>query len=346
MLEQPLGPNRKRRTRHRRHARIFLGACLVAGLGLAAAALFGVPIPARFASPHNSEPPASHDSVSIGEFASAMPPRPIYRYSVVNGGAYTAGELAQAIDRDPTVADHYRSIDIGHVRAETVASDQFAYMSYRRGDQIFWTKHRVRLRQGETILTDGTTQVRSRCGNCISLEPMQPTAEDEPDAVEFEALTNDPVIVPPEPLSAQTVTLPPGVLLPPPFGDAPFDPIGPMAIGPIAENIEDSGTDEPRGPGEPVDLGTPGGFFPGPPFPVPPSVPSSPDNPSGPEDGPPVIVDTPPPFEPPIDVPPDFRPDDEVPLDPEGPVPVPEPGTLLLVGGGLGVLVRRLRSKG
>ena len=36
--------------------------------------------------------------------------RPVYRYSVIPGGAYDAHELAEAIDRDPVVAGAYRTV--------------------------------------------------------------------------------------------------------------------------------------------------------------------------------------------------------------------------------------------
>lgn len=307
---------------------MFLGSCIVALVGCALAALFGVPFPAT-----PPEPPAEHrDEIVPSEFAAALPPREIYRYSVINGGAYTGDELAAAIQRDRVVADHYRAIDVARVRAETVPEDRLAYMSYRRGDQVYWTKHKVRLRQGETILTDGTTQVRARCGNCIALEPMEPTAEDEPPAVEFEALTAAPILIPSQPFSLHTGIVPPGLLLPPPFGTVPFVSIGPIPIGPLTENF--GGFD----PNIPVDFGLPG---PNPVLPLPPSDFPIPDGlpPSG---LPPVIVNIPPPFDPPLDVPEDFPPENP----PADPVPVPEPGTLLLVGGGgIGMVLRRLRSK-
>jgi len=303
----------------------------------------------------STQPAGPTDADSVPEFAAALPPRPVYKYSVVNGGAYTGGELAHAIDRDPVVASHYRPVDVRQVRTKVVAADQLAYMSYRRGDQIFWTRHKVRLRQGETILTDGQTQIRARCGNCISLAPMLPVAEDEPDMVEFEALMSDPSVLPPSPSFVGIgvpPTLPPGVLLPPPFGDAPIDL--PWGVGPIpiAGNLADPApldgflsTDVP-GPDIPGSIGDPGSV----PVPIPePPIPSGggSTNPGAPTGGdpPPVIVNLPPPVQPPIELPPDFRLEEETPLDPGGPVPVPEPGTLLLTGGGLALALRRVRRR-
>ena len=77
------------------------------------------------------------------------------------------------------------------LRVETLPSDRDVYMSYRIGQEIFWTKHKMRLREGETILTDGVHHIRARCGNCIAFAPMEPTADDEPGEMEFDALNDD-----------------------------------------------------------------------------------------------------------------------------------------------------------
>src|SRR5688572_31314918 len=114
--------------------------------------------------------------------------RPVYQYSVISGGVYNANELGTAIKRDPVVAAHYKNISLENVRAEQVKEPRWAYVSYRKGDQVFWTKNKVRLNPGETILTDGETQVRARCGNCISSERLGPVSDEEPEAIELDAL--------------------------------------------------------------------------------------------------------------------------------------------------------------
>jgi hypothetical protein len=114
--------------------------------------------------------------------------RPVYQYSVISGGAYNAQELGAAIERDPVVAAHYENISLANVRAEQVKEPRYAYVSYRKGDQVYWTKNKVRLNPGETILTDGETQVRARCGNCISSERLGPVSDEEPEAIELDAL--------------------------------------------------------------------------------------------------------------------------------------------------------------
>ena len=112
--------------------------------------------------------------------APANGPRPVFRHSIVPGGAYSRYEVAAAIGKDAVVAAHYQHIDIDKVRATTVPVARAVYVSYRVGDQIFWTRNRVRLAAGETVLTDGDTEIRARCGNLLSDNARQPVAAEEP----------------------------------------------------------------------------------------------------------------------------------------------------------------------
>ena len=102
--------------------------------------------------------------------------RPIYRLSVVPGGVYTPDELRTVLAQDAIAATHYQGLDPNAVRTETVKQARFAYVSYRKNDQIFWTRNKVRLSEGETVLTDGANEIRARCGNCISETPQLPVA--------------------------------------------------------------------------------------------------------------------------------------------------------------------------
>ena len=86
--------------------------------------------------------------------------RPEYRYSVIPGGVYTSEEFEAAIQEDPVVADEYGYIDTSAVRAEVLSEPRLAYVSYRLNDRIYWTKNKVALKAGETILSDGVTELR------------------------------------------------------------------------------------------------------------------------------------------------------------------------------------------
>jgi hypothetical protein len=363
---QMVQQHRERRTRrrHRRPTAAVLALCAVLAV-IAVGGAIGVTIVARHGSSapgQHSQPQNKRAETPKIEFAAALAPtRAVYRYSVIEGGAYTPDELAAAIQRDPLVAEHYRAIHAERVRAEVVEADRPVYVSYKRGNKIYWTAHTLLLRKGETILTDGVTQVRSRCGNCISLQPMLPTAEDgdkEPEAVELDALVPGPV-----PLQGgnalASIGQPPAAI-----GQSPFALEDVIAEGLIGGILDSPFVGSVGGivPGT-VDQGNPGGItFPDvsvPGLPDVPGIPGVPDVPgipgvpgvpgdvpgNPPGQPPPVLVDLPPPFGPPVDPPKDFTPPNDLPPD-SGPVPVPEPGTLFLVGSGaLSLILRRLRSK-
>jgi len=276
-----------------------------------------------------------------------LPERPVFRHSVVSGGVYTANEVATAIERDRIVAAHYSGVNVRQLRAETVSEARAVYMSYRIGDEIFWTKEQVGLRLGETILTDGIHGIRARCGNAIAFTPMEPTAHDEPDAMEFETPAATIDVIPSRlPFGSGWLFQPPGIPLPwlPQFSPdivAGHDPRGSETIGipwyldPLNPELTGGG---PTAVLFPVDddwrfadtrlL---------PPLPVPasstpdPRDPGDPDRP-GNEDDPGSRGNPGDPFDPNL-----------TPL--QDPVVAPEPATLLLVGGGLATLAVRRRRR-
>jgi len=100
--------------------------------------------------------------------------RPVYPYSVIRGGVYSALELDRALQHDRVAAAHYAGFDGTRVHTIRAEAGQPMYASYRVRDRIYWTRNPVRLIAGETLLTDGDNLARARCGNRLSLAPQQP----------------------------------------------------------------------------------------------------------------------------------------------------------------------------
>jgi uncharacterized membrane protein YgcG len=133
--------------------------------------------------------------------------RTVYPYSVIAGGAQSAQELREAVAVDPVVAQHYADFDIAKARRVTLDAPKLVYVSYRLGNKVFWTKHKVALRKGEAMLSDGPNMARTRCGNRISVLPVRPNAPAEPSSSELEGPEFAPMVSSPY-LAAYSVSPP------------------------------------------------------------------------------------------------------------------------------------------
>jgi hypothetical protein len=171
-----------------------------------------------------------------------MESRAVYRYSVVPGGVRDARELKWVADHDPVVKSHYAGFDYDHARAVRLVLARTAYVSYRIGNKVYWTRHRVKLKKGETVITDGKITARSRCANRVEETPQQATSSLEPPAVRFEEPVQ-PAIgtameTPPLPYESALLNppaLPGGAPAPPlslvdPFGNGTWTPISPPPL--------------------------------------------------------------------------------------------------------------------
>jgi len=117
---------------------------------------------------------------SIQKVEPAKYQRITYPYSVVPNGVHSREELIDSINNDPIIAAHFADFDVGQARIDKAQETQLVYVSYRMRNGIFWTAKTIKLPEGETLITDGHSVVRARCGNRISAVPQQPTSSEEP----------------------------------------------------------------------------------------------------------------------------------------------------------------------
>jgi hypothetical protein len=108
------------------------------------------------------------------------PARPVYPYSVISGGVQSVDELRIAMRFDPVVAAHFADFDLSRARVEQVTVRRAVYVSYRSGSRVSWTSRRLTLQPGETLLTDGENQARTRCGNRIKEVAPAEISKEEP----------------------------------------------------------------------------------------------------------------------------------------------------------------------
>jgi hypothetical protein len=112
--------------------------------------------------------------------------RPVYPYSVVPGGVEDARELKWVAEHDPIVAAHYAGFDYDHARVVRLTLAQTVYVSYRIGNHVYWTRHRITLHKGEKLITDGKITARARCANRVEEVPQQLNSSSEPPVAKFE----------------------------------------------------------------------------------------------------------------------------------------------------------------
>lgn len=177
---------------------------------------------------------------SLLEPHSKEPRRFVYPYSVIPGGVGSAQELKEAILRDRVVAEHYAGFQGDRARIVKLTADKAVYVSYRIGNEVFWTRKKLKLVKGEGLITDGENYARARCGNRFSETPQPKTSPQEPSAKILET-PQDPAD---REITGALVALSPhnsgtalrGLLLssaPPPGGDGavPIIPLVPIVGG-------------------------------------------------------------------------------------------------------------------
>lgn len=164
--------------------------------------------------------------------------RPVYPYSVIPGGVRDVHELKWAVAHDPIVAAHYAGFNFARARLVQLAFTRSVFVSYRIGNRVYWTRHRVRLQKGETVITDGRMTARTRCANRVEETPQQATAQNEPPAARFDQPTLPALgtaqATPPVPFESSLVNRQPL----PGLGPAPplnlYDPIANGSWTPLA----------------------------------------------------------------------------------------------------------------
>jgi hypothetical protein len=200
-------------------------AAAAACVGVAGFALYRSFVPAKRPARSHSVAGKQRFDAPIRRAAVDRTSRPVYPFSVIRGGVYDAGELQIALATDRVAAGHYAGFDAHKAQREVVARDRQVYVSYRIGDKVFWSKRAFTLREGETLLSDGTHSVRSRCGNRISDTPRQPVSRFEPRAIDSDVAE---LPTPPETI-AEIRARPLGPMLAPeifPSAASPSVPIG------------------------------------------------------------------------------------------------------------------------
>jgi hypothetical protein len=280
---------RRRRTRRHRRGLLIRRVLVAAALAGIALGLSGVALlrlrPAIFhvykaVEPDREAVEASRNLLvqTQQETLRDMQDRPVYPYSIVPGGVKDGRELKWAAEHDPVVAAHYAGFDYDNARVVRLVLERTVYLSYRIGNKVYWTRHRMKLKKGETVLTDGKMTARTKCGNRVEEMPQQATSSSEPPAAKFEEPVHPSVgtAVADAPVAFQSALLnrnempllgpAPPLSLYDPFGNGMWVPISPPplpGVCGVGKNKNTSGGKGKKG-GNPCGNGGPGGEVPEP----------------------------------------------------------------------------------
>ncbi len=159
--------------------------------------------------------------------------RTTYPLSVVPGGVYDWKEVSDSVKHDPVVRQHYENIHVNNLWAGRTMRPSLVYVSYRKGNEIFWTRNKVVIPKGELVLTDGDNVIRARCGNRLRKLPpplgsSTNPGDDPPDMVLETPIPS--IVQPPADLQAVLIARTQPVPLPPvgqPPVQSPQTPPGP-----------------------------------------------------------------------------------------------------------------------
>jgi PEP-CTERM motif len=147
----------------------------------------------------NEVGPSATAGRTYSSLIDSRPGRPAYLYSVIPGGVASAEELRQAMAQDPVVAQQFAGFDFLRAHLVQVSGNQSMHVAYRMGQTVYWTRKKVALHPGETLISDGKIVARTRCGNRIAMAPLGPPALVEPADADLNQPLFSSAMVTPEP---------------------------------------------------------------------------------------------------------------------------------------------------
>jgi hypothetical protein len=105
--------------------------------------------------------------------------------ALLSGGFTSVDEFQQRIANDPTLHSFFGSCSDTQASMQQLPNDILVFATFRRGEDIKWTRKQMLVRKGEYVLTFCGKTVLNRCGNLISWVPMQPSEDVPPSLLEI-----------------------------------------------------------------------------------------------------------------------------------------------------------------
>jgi hypothetical protein len=109
--------------------------------------------------------------------------RPL-NYALLRGGFSSVDEFFERVHDDPVLHSFYGDCADRNASMHALPEDITAFSTFRKGDKIKWAQKPLLLKKGEYIMTFCGKTVLARCGNLISVSPMQPSEDVAPAILE------------------------------------------------------------------------------------------------------------------------------------------------------------------
>jgi len=128
-----------------------------------------------------------HSDISTPPDSAARTPmvraafRPL-NFALLRGGFTSVSEFNERVKEDPTLHAFYGDCSDRNASMFALPEDITVFSTFRKGDQIKWAAKPLIVHKGEYVMTFCGKTVLARCGNLISVSPMQPS-EDIPPAM-------------------------------------------------------------------------------------------------------------------------------------------------------------------
>ena len=120
--------------------------------------------------------------------------RPL-NFALLRGGFSSVNEFFERVHDDPVLHDFYGDCADRNASMFPLPEDITAFSTFRKGDNIKWAQRPLLIKKGEYVISFCGKTVLARCGNLISVSPMQPSEDVPP------ALLEAPAEVPDAPLT-------------------------------------------------------------------------------------------------------------------------------------------------
>jgi len=107
--------------------------------------------------------------------------RPL-NFALLRGGFTSVDEFFERVNEDPVLHSFFGDCGDRNAAMHQLPEDITVFTTFRKGGKIKWAQKPLLVHKGEYVMTFCGKTVLARCGNLISMAPMQPS-EDIPPAL-------------------------------------------------------------------------------------------------------------------------------------------------------------------